>query len=395
MAGDEPQRLDLSVDEYLSESGWKTDHKAVNNGFYRIAAVSRESDERRVVLVCPSPETTVTEQEIDWLVEQAEDFGAGTAEITTNGTVTEEARRLADRHRITIQDPATYRPNGTGADQPRNQPAGGGPPPEQGAGQAGPPRQQTEQPPAGQGGQSPPPGQSAREPQQQSGPQYARDQQGSASYATQHGGQSPPPQQGAHQQRPQQRRRQPSQTDALSGVKDGFRPVGGFIYGAIGFVTAMIFVTIYFFYRADQITEGSAQVLPEEPQALGWAFYNANQVDIVFSAGGSTIQTINYLSDVDELNPLMFYALVGFMLFLAGYSVASRVAQSLSTEASAIAGASILVGYVPLLAAGSILFTIEESGGSAGPELGTTLLVWGVIYSVVFGGLGGLVADQI
>jgi hypothetical protein len=388
MAGDQPQRLDLSVDDYLSETGWETEYRDVSEDFSLIAAVEQETGERRIVLVAPSPDIAVTEQEVDWLHEQAEEFAASTAEITTDGTVTDEARRLANRQNIAVQDPAAFRATGTQTGQQRPNRGEGGPPPNQRS--RNPQRtQQHEQSPGQQ--------QPTREtPQQQpSQPQHPRGQQASGPNAAPQRAQPTQQESYGQPQQGQTSRRQSNRTDALAAVKDGFRPVGGFIYGAIGFLVALVSVTIYFFYRIDQITGDSTQVLPEEPQAIGWPFYNSNQVEIGIAANDATVETFSYFNEIDELNPLVFYAIIGFVLFLAGYSVTSRVAHSLSTEASAVAGASVLVGYVPLLAAGSVICTIEENGGSIGPELGTTLLAWGVLYAVVFGGLGGLVADQI
>jgi hypothetical protein len=162
------------------------------------------------------------------------------------------------------------------------------------------------------------------------------------------------------------------------------------IYGAIAFVISFIAVVAYFFYRLNEITDGNiGNILPEEPQVLAWPFYNANRIDIVFSAGGDPV---NYIEFVEPMNPLVFNAIPVIFLVLAGYSVASRVQTSLAKEASAVAGASVAVGYVPLLALSTFAFEIQDSGVTAGPELGITLLFFGTLFAVVAGGIGGYVA---
>lgn len=167
----------------------------------------------------------------------------------------------------------------------------------------------------------------------------------------------------------------------------GFRPVGGLIYGTIAFVVSFIVTTAYFFYRVNESTNGNiGRLLPEEPKALGWPFYNAHRIDIAFSPGS---ESINYIESFEPLNLLVFNAILAVVLFLAGYSVATRTNASLSDEASFVAGASVAVGYVPVLALGTFAFEISEAGATAGPALGGSLLIFGGIFAVGAGGVGG------
>lgn len=354
MGGTDTRRLESVVEQHLSANGWETDLETINEDFYLVTGFDPSSRDRKIVLVAPSRDGTIGQQEVEWISDRAAEVDANSVEVTTNGMVAEEAYESARQLGVTIQDPGTYR-----RPQPRQQSAGqvahGGQP------------QQPQQTPGQQPTQSPPQG---GRPNQNAPPQ---------------GGQ------------PQNRRQQPganrdAAADVTAALKSGLRPVGGFIYGAIAFVTALVVTTVYFFYRLDQISEGTTQIFPEEPQALGWAFYNAHRVDISFTAQGTAVETINYFDLINQIDPTAFYAMIGFVLFLSGFSVASRVSRSLSTEASAVAGTSVLVGYLPLLAVGSILFEVQDSGATAGPELGTTLVLWGAIYAIVFGGLGGLVS---
>ena len=142
-------------------------------------------------------------------------------------------------------------------------------------------------------------------------------------------------------QRPTNASQSPDQS-----ATNGFRPVGGLIYGIIAFVVSFIVTTAYFFYRVNESTNGNiGRLLPEEPKALGWPFYNAHRIDIAFSPGS---ESINYIESFEPLNMLVFNAILAVVLFLAGYSVATRTNAALSDEASFVAGASVAVGYVPL-----------------------------------------------
>lgn len=167
----------------------------------------------------------------------------------------------------------------------------------------------------------------------------------------------------------------------------GFRPVGGLIYGIIAFISSFIVITAYFFYRANEITNRNiGQILPDEPEALGWPFYNAHRVDVVFSPAS---ESINYIEAIEPLNMLLFNVIPVVFLFLAGYSVATRTTASLSDEASFVAGTSVAVGYVPLLVLGTFAFEVSEAGATAGPELGGSLLIFGALFTVGAGGVGG------
>lgn len=357
MGGTDTRELEKLVEQHILANGLDTDLERINEDFSLVTGVDTATGNRTIVLVAPSRDVIISQQEIEWISDRAADVDANSIEVTTNGAVSEEAYDSAQSLGVTIQDPGTY-----SQPHPQHQSAGQGAQPSQ-------PQHPQNQPP--QPGQQP-----AQSPPQ--GGQHT---------------QTAPPQGGRSQQyRQQSGNNRNSSTDVTAALKQGFRPVGGFIYGAIAFVTGFIVTTLYFFYRLDQIAEGSTQVLPDKPQTLGWAFYNAHMVDISFATQGSVVERINYLDLVNQIDPNAFYAIIGFLLFLAGFSVASRVSRSVSTEASAVAGASVLVGYVPLLAAGTFLVEVQENGATAGPELGTTLILWGVIFAAVFGGFGGLVS---
>lgn len=353
MAGKDTRGLEEIVEQHLAGTGWDADREEVARGMYRVIGLDPETSRRRLVLVVPAVTASVTVEDIEWLVDDAESAGADIVEVTAAGTVTDQARQRADQYNISVEEPDSYQSTGEAGQQ---QPA-------QSRGRQQPPQQQS---PGVDGGQSP----------QQQSPGVDSGQQ--------------PPRGQAGQPRGQMPGEGQSNANPADMLSSGFRPVGGFLYGLLGFILSFTFTTIYFFYRLNEITDGNIDaVLPDEIQAFGWAFYNANMVDITVSASGASVEAINYLDRIDKLNGVVFYGMIALMLFISGYSVASRVTDPLTGPEGAVAGASVVVGYLPLLAAGTFLFTTEELGATAGPEVGGTLLLWGIIYSVVFGGIGG------
>lgn len=353
MAGRSNRGLEKAVQQQLEEEGWDADSDEVSRGVYLVAGLDQETSRRRLVLVIPAVKASVTAEDIEWLADEAEESGADVVEVTTNGTVTDDARQRAEDHDISVSEPRAYQ-SGEGARQQQR-------PPDRG--QQEPRHQQSGQQPAQRSHRA----ETSQQPSRQQ-PDTANGQmtgEGSAS----------------------------SSTGLSDMLFSNSHPVGGFLYGLLGFVLSFVFTTIYFFYRLDEITDGNIDsVLPEEPQAIGWPFYNANRVDITVEAGGTSVDSFNYLADIDQLNGLVFAAIIAVMLVLSGYSVASRATESLTGWEAASAGTSIVSGYLPLLVAGTFLFSTDIQGASAGPDFGISLVLWGVIYAFVFGGIGGYLA---
>jgi hypothetical protein len=76
------------------------------------------------------------------------------------------------------------------------------------------------------------------------------------------------------------------------------------------------------------------------------------------------------------------------LLLVAGLLLA-RVAGADTPADGAGAGAGVVVGYLPPALAGAIVFS---HGGSIAPDLVTAVLLAGVVYPVVLGGVGGALA---
>lgn len=133
---------------------------------------------------------------------------------------------------------------------------------------------------------------------------------------------------------------------------------------------------------------------PATYEMVGWVFYNAHFVDTVFSDVpilGSV--TTTYVGGEEGFTALL-YAVPVVLLFLAGFAVA-RYRDSRDPTAGALAGATVLSGYLLLSVAGLFLFEIAVGGASAAPDRLAGGVLAGVVYPLVFAGVGGAVAGVV
>lgn len=144
---------------------------------------------------------------------------------------------------------------------------------------------------------------------------------------------------------------------------------------------------------------------------VGWVFYAAHTVKLRLtgaagdSAATGTVGVFGWGDDLTSLTdavPEILYlavpvvVLVGTAVLLVG-----RVDGAVESVGSAGAvGASVVAGYLPLALLGQVLFTHTETGfgGAAsltiGPDLLPSVLLVGLVYPVVCGAVGGVLARQ-
>lgn len=118
---------------------------------------------------------------------------------------------------------------------------------------------------------------------------------------------------------------------------------------------------------------------------VGWVFFNAHFVDTVFEGlfGGSR----NFVGG-DGFTPFLFIV-PPLLLVVAGVAIGRYAGvDELETGQAAFVGATVATGYVVLSVAGAVLFSIE----GAGPDTITAVLLAGLVYPLVFGAAGALVA---
>lgn len=186
------------------------------------------------------------------------------------------------------------------------------------------------------------------------------------------------PQQG----QPGQRRQQGLQIDlsTLPWISGALNGVGYFVSTYI--TLGLIFVGDIFVSLDNFEPEGEFFVY-----GVGWRIYDSFFVTIP-----SSFDSFLSLVESELVVPGIIYtAIAALFLFLAGRSVArSNGTFDTPNEQMALYGATVAVGYTLAAIAGAII--LEESGQS--PDLVESILFIGVVFPVVFGGLGGYLAKR-
>jgi hypothetical protein len=132
-------------------------------------------------------------------------------------------------------------------------------------------------------------------------------------------------------------------------------------------------------------------------KAAGLTLYNAHFVDLTYStpSGSSSVNLIDAAG-----GGLVTFALFvpPLFLLLAGFAAVYVGDVTADLPNAVAAGALVLVGYLLFALVGALLFghteTVEFFGFSGQYTLSipllTTVVLLGVVYPVVFGGLGGV-----
>lgn len=145
-----------------------------------------------------------------------------------------------------------------------------------------------------------------------------------------------------------------------------------------------------------------------EPSAwAGWLFYNAHLVAVVeWSYPLSDVAVPNLLLARGG-TLLVLFALPPVVLALAGALAARTVRPDTVAEfpvlrvklpAGVVRGMGVTPGYLPLAVVGAFLFSVptaNESLAPFAPGLLASALVMGMLYPLVFGGLGGWLGARV
>lgn len=129
---------------------------------------------------------------------------------------------------------------------------------------------------------------------------------------------------------------------------------------------------------------------PATYELVGWAFYNAHLVDVVYEGFSGRFLPASYIGGEDGLTPLL-YVIPPLLLIAAGLAIA-RYRGATDVNDGAVAGALVLPGYLVLAIAGAILFEVSAAGTTGRPDLLPAVFLAGLVYPAVFGAIGGVVA---
>ncbi|WP_336024812.1 transporter [Halobellus salinisoli] len=183
----------------------------------------------------------------------------------------------------------------------------------------------------------------------------------------------------------------PESTTSRGGIAPNGRTLG--TATVAGVLSYLVTYALTYAMTGQQIANSlAARVLelatgdPGTWKLVGWVFYSAHYVTSeIPGLFGST--SVNLISRGDAFSPALF-VLPPVILLIAGalVAVAARAESPLS---GAVGGASVALGYLPLAIAGALAFSISVGDSNAGPTLVTAVLLAGIVYPLVFGGVGG------
>ncbi|MFW5956183.1 MAG: hypothetical protein ACOCQY_02155 [Halorhabdus sp.] len=184
--------------------------------------------------------------------------------------------------------------------------------------------------------------------------------------------------------------------------------LGGSVGGAVAYILGYVVTGLV---KSNQVQNEYGEILgqfaefeglPAAWQVAGWIYYAAHNVEVVLDAT-ITGQSISRAVPITEgaLWEAWFPVVPLIALLIAGYVVAYRSDAPSVTEGFT-AGASVVLGYGLLAIAGAFLFawslSVEELGAevtvAVGPDLAWAVLLSGLAYPIVLGGIGGAIASQ-
>lgn len=168
------------------------------------------------------------------------------------------------------------------------------------------------------------------------------------------------------------------------------------VYAVIS-VLALVIIRPY--RSIDSTVLSGIRTLPRET-ILGWVFHSAHQVPIEVSGEGVPAST--HLALIEQTIWLPFYTVLPPVVLLGvGFLLASsRVTWG--ARSGFEAGASVALGYLPFVVASLILWTGtytidqgfgEEAAVTVSPDPVFAIPIAGLLYPVLFGGIGGILGD--
>ena len=128
---------------------------------------------------------------------------------------------------------------------------------------------------------------------------------------------------------------------------------------------------------------------PAAYELVGWVFYNAHFVDVVYAGFGGRFLPPTYVGE--EGFTYLLYAVPPALLVAAGLA-AGRYRGVAETNEGAVVGALVAPGYLAFAVAGVFLFEVSAAGTTGRPDPLSAVVLAGVVYPLAFGGVGGVVA---
>lgn len=175
---------------------------------------------------------------------------------------------------------------------------------------------------------------------------------------------------------------------------DGLPPiVPGTLAGGIAWVLGYLFTYVI---AGTQLRESGLNAIIEITEGgsaayelVGWVFFNAHFVDIVYTGLGRALPA-SYIGG-DQGFTVLLYGIPPALLIAAGLAI-SRYEGTAGPVRGAITGGLVTPGYFIGCLLGVFLFRVSALGATGEPDMLTGIILAGIIYPIVFGGIGGAIA---
>ncbi len=181
---------------------------------------------------------------------------------------------------------------------------------------------------------------------------------------------------------------------SMSDIVDRDTVAAAAIAGAAAWILGYTFT--YILVGTDVSESGLNRVLtafdgdPATYELVGWIFYNAHGIDIVYTGLGGAFLPATYIGGSDGATVIL-YALPLALLVAAGLAV-GRLFGITALRDGAVAGGFVAVGYLLFTVAGVLSFEVSTAGTTGRPAVLPAIVIAGLLYPIIFGAAGGMLA---
>lgn len=171
--------------------------------------------------------------------------------------------------------------------------------------------------------------------------------------------------------------------------------VAGVVAFVLGYVLTFGTLLLDGAMQSSDASEESSGSFLDAFRAVGLFFFDTQFVKMQFTSGFfGTDVSISLLEAASTEVPVLVYRLIPIVV-IAAVAVAYVWTVDLDPvgrDASAKLGATLVVGYVPLVLVGLLFFPIEDGTSALEPEPFQAIVFAGITYPVACGALGGAIA---
>lgn len=167
----------------------------------------------------------------------------------------------------------------------------------------------------------------------------------------------------------------------------------GAIVAAIGYLLTTLLIR-------DEVRENFGSV--PEWKGTAWYYYSAHLVELEASGsvgGISTTSTVDLIAESGGANADLLYLIPPLVLLAGGAILASRLGAR-DLGGAVAAGAPLAIGYAVVMGLGAFVSEASAEGsffgvdvsGSTAPQLLPAIVLAGILYPLVFGTAGAVLA---